>query len=266
MDDLKFAWRSLWTHVAFAAIAVLTLAIAVGGATAIFSVLNAVALRPLPYGDPGGLVIIRDAAPPRFPEFSVSPGRFVEWQKRTRVFEGIAASQNTSVNLTGQGYSERLRAAIVSPTFFSVMRITPIAGRVFSPDEDRTTPSPIVILSEALWRGRFGADPEIVGRTIAIDDLAMQVIGVIPASLTTVSPTQVWLLMALTAEERVRYGSHYLACVGRMKPGVTVDQARADLERASREIESIDGNQGWTVMVEPLHDHGIRAARSGSIR
>ena len=264
MTDLSFAWRSLTTRPAFTAIAVLTLAIATGGATAIFSVLHAVVLQPLPVGEPDRLVMIRDAWPPRFAEFSVSPGRFVEWQARGRVFDGIAASQGTFVNLTGSGDPERLRAVRVSATFFAVMQVAPLHGRVFTPQDDRPTPADLVILSEGLWRTRFGADTGIVGRTILLNDRATTVIGVMPQAFAIPSRPQAWLLLTLTAEERVRYGSHYFSWVfGRLQPGVTVAQARADLERAAREIESIEGNEGWTVVVSGLHDYLTRDVRGG---
>ena len=264
MKDLKFAWRSFRKHAPVASIAVLTLAIAIGGATAIFSVLHAVLLRPLPAGEPDRLVMIRDAWPPRFAEFSVAPGRFIEWQARARVFEGIAAGRGAFVNLTGSGDPERLRGVSVSPSFFSVMRAAPLHGRVFRPDEDHTTPANLVILSEGLWRTRFGGDRDLVGRTILLDDTPTTVVGVMPAAFTLPSTPQFWLLMSLTEKERVLYGNHYLSwAFGRMKPGVTVAEARADLQRAAREIESIEGNRGWTVLVESLQGYTTRNVSGG---
>jgi putative ABC transport system permease protein len=263
MNDLKLAWRSFRKHASMASIAVLTLAIAIGSAVAIFSVLRAVLLEPLPAGDPDQIVIIRDAWPPRFAEFSVSPGRFVEWQKRGRVFDGIAATQGTFVNLTGRGEPERLRAVFASPNFFTVMHASPLQGRVFRPDEDYTTPANLAILSEDLWRTRFGGDPGLIGQPILLNDTATTVVGVMPEAFTIPSTPQLWLLMALNEKQRVQYGSHYMNAFGRMKPGISVAEAQADLERAAREIESIEGNEGWTVMVASLHAYATRNVRGG---
>src|SRR5262249_42493599 len=119
-----------------------------------------------------------------------------------------------------------------------------------------------VILSEALWRGRFGAAPDVIGRSLLLDDKPSTVIGVM-ASSPTFPTTQVWLLKQFSPDERHRYGSHYMAVVGRMKRGMTVEQARADLARASREIESIEGNKGWTTLLFPMLDYFVRGVRVG---
>src|SRR3954463_882476 len=129
MNDLRMALRTLRKQYSYALIAILMLAIAIAGATAIFSILDAVVLRPLPYPRPDRLTVIRDAAPPRFPEFSVAPGRFLEWQTRTRVFEAIAASRNGVANLTGRGDPQRLPAAYVTASFFDVAGIPAAKGR-----------------------------------------------------------------------------------------------------------------------------------------
>ena len=266
MADLRFAWRSLRKHPGFAVVALLTLAIGIGSATAIFSVLNAVVLRPLPYADPDRLVIIRDSFMPKLPEFSVSPGRFLEWQTRTRTFDGIACAQNTTVNLTGSGDPERLRSALVSANFFSVLGATAVTGATFAAGDDADAgKADRAVLSEAFWRGRLGAAPDIVGRKILLDDKPMTVIGVVPATITIPSNgIQVWLLKQFTPDERRRYGSHYMSVLARMKHGVTVEQAREDLARASREIEPIDeGNTGWTTLLFPMLDYAVRGVRAG---
>jgi putative ABC transport system permease protein len=265
MGDLKFAWRSLRTHRGVAAIAVVTLALAVGGASAIYSVTNAVVLRPLPYRNSPELVIIRDSHMPNLPSFSVSPGRFLEWQSRGRVFQSVAASQNGSANLTGAGDPERLRVAVVSPSFFETLGVAPLAGRTFRSDEVSDTSPNLVILSEGLWRSRFGAARDVVGRTIQLDDVPNTVVGVMPATFQFPAPTtQLWALWGITPEERQRYGSHYLVCFARMKPGVTVEQAREDLARASREIEHVgSGNEGWTTLVDGMQSYVVRNVRVG---
>ncbi len=262
MSDLKFAWRALWKNRGFATVAILTLAIAVGGTSAIYSVLNAVVLRPLPYPDAEQLVIIRDAAPPRFPSFSVSPGRFLEWQKRTHSFSGIIASQSANVNLTGDGEPLRLRALRTSSNYFSVLGVRAVAGRLFTSDDEREVPTTTVVISEGLWHSRFGGRPTIVGEKILIDDQPMSVVGVFAPPPG--STTQLWMVWNVSPEERTRYGSHYLQVQARMKPGVRVEDARADLINAAREIEPIDvGNKGWTALLDPLLDSSVRNVRAG---
>ena len=135
-SDLVTAVRMLVKHPSYAAIAILTLAVGIAGATAIFSILDAVVLRPIPYPEPDRLVLIRDASPPRFPEFSLSPGRFLEWQARTHVFDAIAATRGDTLNLTGRGDPRRLAGADVSSTLFAVAGFAPVKGRVFTDDED----------------------------------------------------------------------------------------------------------------------------------
>ena len=262
MGDLRFAWRSLKKHPGFALVAWLTLAIGIGSATAIFSVLNAVVLRPLPYIDPDRLVIIRDSFVPKLPEFSVSPGRFLEWQARTRAFDGIASSQNVSVNLTGSGDPERLRGALVSANFFEVLGASPLVGTAFAAGDDADPArAGRAVLSEAFWRGRFAAAADIVGRTILLDDKATTIIGVMPATVAFPSNAiQVWLVKQFTPAERRNYGSHYLSVLARMKRAVIVEQAREDLARASREIEQIDeGNRGWTTLFRSRAGGAVRS-------
>ncbi len=264
MGDVRFAWRTLRKHPGFALVAVLTLSIGIGGATAIFSVLNAVVLRPLPYADSDRLVVIRDAWIPKLPDFSVSPGRFLEWQTRTRAFAGVAISQAVNVNLTGLGDPERLRGAMVSTNFFEVLGVPPAFGRVFGAADEADT-ADRAVLSDALWRGRFGASRDIVGQTILLDDRPTTVVGVMPPDFAFPNRTmQMWLIKRLTPDERKRYGSHYLFCFARMKPGTSVSEARDDLARASREIETIDsGNKGWTTRLVPMLDYYVSDVRTG---
>jgi putative ABC transport system permease protein len=264
VTDLRVALRTLFKNPSFAAIALLTLAVGVGGATAIFSVLNAVVLRPLPFGHPDQLVVIRDSFMPRLPSFSVSPGRYLAWQARTHDFSAVAATRNSTGNLTGIGEPQRLRTARVTANLFSLLGVPAMLGRTFTDAEDRPGSSDVIVLSEGLWRSRFGAAPDIVGRAIQIDDRPTTVIGVMPGSFVFPSTTtQAWMPMAFTDQERQLYGSHYLGCLARMRPGVTVEAARADLAAASRQIESSGGNAGWTTLLDPLQDYTVRDVRAG---
>lgn len=263
MSDLRLAVRLLLKHRSYTAVAILTLALAVGGTTAIFSAIHAVILRPLPYAEPDRLVILRDAWLPRFPEFSVAPGRFVEWRARTRAFESIAAMRNGFVSLTGGGEPERLRVSGVSKELFGLLGVAPLLGRAFNADEDRSDGPAVAILSYGLWQSRFAGDPGVLGTTISLDDRTTTIVGIMPSSFQFPSrETQIWRPLALSSDERQVYGGHYLGAVARLKPGVTLDRAREDMARISRELETVDeANQGWTVVVSDMHEYMVRGVR-----
>ena len=266
MTDLRIALRVLRKNPSYAAVAILTLAIGSGAAMAIFSVLNAVVLRPLPYVDSGRLVLIRDASPPRFPEFSVAPGRFLEWQKRNRSFDAMAAFEGVTTNLTGAGDPVRMRGFRVSATAFPMLGIPPLIGRTFTAEEDRPGSDGEVILSEATWRARFASGAHILGQKILLDDRPVAVVGVMPAAFAFPSVlAEFWRPMAFTADEQTRYGSHYISAIARLRPGVTVEAAGADLARAAREIESLPGNKGWTTLVFSYLGYTVRGVRSGLV-
>src|SRR5262249_17536114 len=270
MSDLRTALRTLRKQPSYASVAILTLAIGIAGATAIFSILNAVVLRPLPYPQPEQLAVSRDAAPPRFPEFSVAPGRFLEGQARTHAFDAIAAWRNDAVNLTGRGDPRRLPVASVSATFFAVGGVFPVKGRAFTTDEDRDGAPPVAVISDALWRSVFDGREDALGQTLVLDDRPTTVIGIMPRTFTLPnSNVQVWRPIAFTAREHTTYGSHYLGCLARLRPGVTMEAAREDLVRAAREIESlnVDGmaNKGWTALLFPLQAYAVRNVSRGIV-
>jgi putative ABC transport system permease protein len=263
MSDVRYALRSLVRHPGHSLVAIVTLGLAIAAATAIFSVLNAVVLRPLPYPAPEQLVLVRDQWLPRFPEFSVAPGRALRWQERAHSFAGLAATQYANVNLTGTGDPVRLRAGVVNANFFSVIGSSPLLGRTFRPDE---TDENVVILSEGIWRTRFGAANDIVGRSIQLDGAPVQVVGVMPAAFALpASNIDAWMIWTFSPRERGSYGSHYGQLFGRLKPGVTVEAAAADLAQLAKQLdaEHLDGdaNKGWTTLVFPLKDYAIRTVR-----
>jgi putative ABC transport system permease protein len=268
VSDLRVAVRGIWRQPSQAAVAIITLAIGISGASAIFTVLNSVVLRPLPYPHADRLVLIRDASPPRFPEFSVAPGRFLEWQARTRVFDAIGASTNEIANLTGRGDPRRLRAAVVSASFFAVGGVNPLKGRTITADDDRPGAPRVAVISYALWRGLFDGRDDALGQTLMLNEQPVTVVGIMPAAFALPnSDTQLWLPLALTERQRGSYGNHYLACFGRLKPGVTIEAARQDLARAAREIEllTVDGtaNKGWTAILFPLQEYAVRNVSRG---
>jgi putative ABC transport system permease protein len=263
MTDLRLAVRAFRTHPAYASVAILTLAIGIGAATAVFSIVNAVVFRPLPYAQSDRLVWIMDSNPPRLPEFSVAPGRFLEWQRRTRAFESLAAYATDTASLTGAGDPVRLRGVRITASAFPLLGISPLAGRVFTPNEDRPGADGVVMLSEATWRSRFAGNPTLVGQTILLDDVRRVVLGIMPATFRfPLDDTADWRPMAFSADERTRYGQHYLHVFAGLKPGVTIQTAGADLARAAREIEALPDNKGWTTEVVPYLAFTIRDVKS----
>ncbi|HET9372392.1 MAG TPA: ABC transporter permease [Vicinamibacterales bacterium] len=264
--DIRSGLRGLLKHPGHAVVSIATLAIAAGAATAVFSVLNAIVLTPLPYAKPEALVYIRDASLPRFPSFSVSPGRFLAWQQRTRAYDGIAATTGSSGNLTGAGDPERIDISRASANLFDVLGVPPLVGRGFTDADDRPGAAAVIILSEGLWMSHFARRADIIGQTITLNERPVTVIGVMPASFAyPARNTRAWVPLALSDDERRNYGSHFLALVGRVKAGVSFETARDDLARAARELEAEipDGNRTWTTLVDPLHEFSIRNIRSG---
>jgi len=262
LRSLIVACRGLSRSPSFAAIAILTLGLGIGASTAVFSVVNTVLLRPLPFADPDGLVFLRESRLPQFPSFSIAPGNFVSWQSGTRSFERMAAIQGTALNLTGSGDPETLRAEKVSADLFPLLGVRPILGRYFSAEDDRPGAEGVVVLSEALWRGRFGGDPAVLGRVLTLGGRPFTVIAVAPRALNVLAgdTTHLWVPIAMDAKAAAQHGSHFLRAVARLKEGVGIDEARVDLERIALQLEEQypGSNKGWRVLVTPLHDYLVR--------
>ena len=261
MQDLRHAVRALLKQPGYLATAMLTLALGIGFSTATFSVVNAVLLRPLPYHDPHELLRLRERSLPQFPQFSVSPGHFLVWKAQTTAFDDMAAWGTQFVNLDdGSGEAERVRADRVTANLFDLLGVQPAVGRAFSAADDETGAPPVAILSYGAWQRRFGGRTDVTSMTVRIDRRAVPIVGVMPERFTfPVLETEMWLPMSFTAEERTLYGSHYLSAVARMKEGMTLDAARADLDRVARRIWEINPpSKGWEVLVDPLHEFSVR--------
>ena len=265
-NGLRVAYRGLWRTKSFAAIAVLTLTLGMGASTAVFSVVNTVLLRPLPFAEPDRLVVLRESKLPQLPSFSIAPGNFMSWRAGNDSFERMAAIEGVGLNLTGSGEPETLPAARVSADLFVMLGIRPVIGRFFTADDDRPGAEGVVVLSEALWRGRFGGEPRVLGRVLTLSGRPYTVVGVAPGSLNVVSgdTVGVWVPIALGADLSTVHGSHFLRAVGQLKRGSGLEAARADLERVALRLEAEfpDSNQGWRVLVTPLHDYLVRNVQS----
>ena len=238
-QDIRYALRLLLKQPGMTTLAVVTLALGIGANTAIFSAVNAVLLRPLPYPDADRVVMIWEKrAREAVLDAPVAPADFVDWEKRQASFEAIAGMSMSAVDLTGAGEPVRLFAGVVSPAFFDVLGVKPALGRTFRPDEAVFGQHRVVILGDRIWRQRFGADPTIVGRTILLNQLPSEVAGVLPASFEFPdSDLELWTPLALTsAPQPPSRTLHFLTVYARLKPGITLERARADMDRIGAQL------------------------------
>ncbi|HXI90675.1 MAG TPA: ABC transporter permease, partial [Blastocatellia bacterium] len=262
IQDLRYAFRMLLKNPGFAAVAVIALALGIGANTAIFSVVNTILLRSLPYDDPDRLMVVKENKLPQFPEFSVSPGNFLDWQKQNASFEKLAAVQGSSYNLvTGDAEPERLDGARVSAGLFEMLGVKPVQGRTFLEEEDQPGHQNVVVLSSNLWKRRFGSDPNIIGQSITMSAASYTIIGIMPPSFQFPDrDIDLWTPIAFTAAQAQQHGSHYVAVIGRLKPGVTTEQARTEMSGiAARLAEQYpNSNAGWSTIVVPMQQFEVR--------
>jgi putative ABC transport system permease protein len=254
VQDLGFAWRQLRRNPGFALVAVLTLALGIGGSTAIFSAVYAVVMRPLPLRDPARLMVVGETVRD-MPAVagSVSAGNYVDVVAGTTTFEGIAAEQFSNVNLAEGGAPERIVGGRVTANFFDVMGAHPIAGRVFRADEDRPGHEQELMLSHRLWVRRFGESASIVGSQLRMNGTPYIVVGVMPSSFDLTTDTEdLWVPIAFTDERKAQHDEHYLTVYGRLKAGVSRQQALAELEtvaaRLRRDVPKDDLEVGFLLI------------------
>ena len=266
-SDLQLGFRILLRNPGFTVTAILLLALGIGANTAIFSVVNAVLLRPLPYQDSSRIMQIWHVPPAKsFPGmtlFSVSPANYLDWRTMNHSFEDMAAFGGARFNVGGKERPEAIQAAPVAPGFFSILRVQPILGRGFTPEDDRPGQGHVVVLGNALWRDRFGADPGIVGRNIVLDGETYNVIGVMPPTFKFPSWAQLWTPLAWTDERRAVRGNHNYLVIGRLKPGVDVRAAQAELSAISTRLEQLypEDDKGWGATIRPLREQLVGDVR-----
>jgi putative ABC transport system permease protein len=262
ISDLRYALRQLVKAPSFTAVAILTLALGIGACTAIFSVVNTVLLRPLDYPDPDRIVLIRETQLPQFPEFSVSPPNYLDWQKQTKSYQYLAAYSGAGMNLTGEGEPQRLVGVKVTAHYFDVYGVKPILGRMLLPEEDAVGKNQVVVLSYPFWQRVFGGARDAVGRAIQLNGEPYTVVGVAPAGFGQASKVDVYVPMAFKPDETTNdaRGAHYINVAGRLKPGVTVAQARAELDLLATQLaqQYPDSNKGWGIFMMPMQDYSVR--------
>jgi putative ABC transport system permease protein len=249
-QDLRFGARVLLRRPAFTLVAVLTLALGIGANTAIFSVINAVLLSPLPFPDQERLVDLYETfRPDGFGTLSVPNLR--DWQRENRTFEGIAGYAGGTFNLQGGDAPQRLQGLRVEANYFDVLGLRPQIGRTFLQGEDEAGRDRVVVISDALWRSGFGADAGIVGKSLPLNGESYTVVGVMPPSVDTLSRTQLWSPLVFTDKEKAERNEHWVSVIGRLKEGVTREQAQADLAtiaaRLEREYPDAQTGRGATV-------------------
>jgi putative ABC transport system permease protein len=266
LQDIRYGWRVLRKSPGFAIVAVLVLALGIGANTAIFSVVNAVLLRPLPFEDSGRLVHVWHVPPPKsFPgitTFTVSPANFLDWRNQNHVFEGMSAYGFGQYTLTGTGHPEALTTCAVTYGFFSILRTQPLLGRVFLPSEDYPGHDHEVVLSYGMWRSRYGANPAIVGQNIELNGEKYNVIGVMgpgfefPIVTDPKYRRQMWKPLAWTDKERAVRDDHNYGVLARLKPDVALKQAQAEMDTISNRLaqQYPADNKGWGAIAIPLRE------------
>ena len=256
LQDVRYALRTLRKTPSFSVTALLTLALAIGATTVIFGLFHAVLLRPLPYAGPERVVRVWSTNQRLgMTAFSSSVPDFVSLRERARSFESLCAFRDASVNLTGEGEPERAAGIAASADFCRTLGLRPLAGRGFLAEEDQPGRDGVVLISEGLWRRRYGADPSLLGRTIAVDSVPHTVVGIMRQNAGFASTIDIWLPLAPNLEQENR-GDHQLFVVGRLKPGVGLAQAESDLKQVAAQLEREypETNAGWSVRLEPALD------------
>jgi putative ABC transport system permease protein len=259
--DLSYALRTLRKNPGFAAIAILTLALGIGANTAIFSVVYAVLFKPLPYANPQQLVVVFSAKPQEGVAMAgISYPNFEELREQNHVFSELASSQQHDLTLTGHGEPFVVRTGVVTPEVFTLLAEAPLAGRTLVPDDGRRGAAPVVILSENLWRNRFRADPNIVGSSISLDKRSFTVVGIMRAGFCSEiggRGQEIWVPLVddpLFGGWMTRRGGHWMNLIGRLRPGVSVAQAQAEMDAIAGRLAKEDpaDSAGWIVRVGPL--------------
>jgi putative ABC transport system permease protein len=255
-QDFRFGVRTLVKAPGFSLVAILTLALGICGTAATFSVVDHVLLRPLPYPQPERVVDVNEWSHGK--SAAVSPPNFMDWRNENVTFEALAGYQEDNLTLSTGDRPERVDAAAVAPELFDVLATRPLLGRTFTKDEARPGAAKVVALSHALWQRRFGADPGLVGRSITLEGEPYAVVGIMPERFDFPAAIQLWVPLVLrpsnlSANQR---GAHYINAVGRLKDGVTAEQAQADLDRIEQGVarQYPDKLEGYSVHVEPYLD------------
>jgi putative ABC transport system permease protein len=257
INDIRYGLRGLWKRPGFTVVALITLALGIGANTAIFSLINAVLIRPLPFPEPDRLVWswgnIRNGGN----RASVSPLDYLDYRHENHTFEHFAAMTSASANLTGGGEPERLTASAVTGNFFQALGVQPALGRTFQLENEKSGSDQVVVLSYGLWQRRFAGDREIINKKITLDDKSFEVMGVMPRDFDFPAAVEIWLPLNFDVAPGLKQRkAHFLRPIGRLNPGVTLAQAQADTDIVARRLEAAypDTDAGWNLRLVPLRE------------
>jgi putative ABC transport system permease protein len=269
MTDLRVALRQLATRPAFTVIAVVTLALGIGATTTIFSVVDHLMLRDLPFPEADRVVTVwQTNAREGVPREDVAPGNYLDWKERSRSFSAIGAAEPYSFDLTGDGRPEVLIASLVTDGFFEALGVRPAVGRLFRPEDFRENAGDVAVVGWGLWQRRFGGDAGLVGRTLVLDGRPTVVVGILPRDLDlglgySHARRELWVPRQFEGWEATSRSSSWWTVLARLAPGVTLAQAQADMDRVAAALtaEYPTTNEGVGASVVPLHEHLVGAAR-----
>ena len=264
-QDIRYAWRGLRKSPGFFLIAVLTLALGIGANSAIFSIVNAVLIRPLPYDHSDQLVLLLESNPRRgLPITGVSPANFVDWQRQSTSFSAMSAIESTSFNYRGDNGAIRIDGVSVSPNTLDMLRVKPIMGRAFQEQEGQQGHDGVVLISENLWHRQFGSDPQILGKVLTMNGQQFAVIGVMPAWFGFPFPgVEIWKPLAFSNADLANRSNYLLQVVGRLKGGVTLAQARSEMESITKRLEhDYPDDEGVSASLQDLHEAFTGGSRS----
>src|SRR5580658_7159274 len=235
-QDLRYGQRVLRKSPGFALVAVLTLALGIGATTAIFSVVNAVLLRPLAMEDPSRVVLLQEQW--KSSGVDVSVGNFNDVKKQSSSYLEVSSSNNASFNVETRGVPERVDGEIATFNYFATFGVPPIAGRVFTTDEDRPGHAPVIVVSERFWRNNLQADSAVIGKAIRVNGLPTTIVGVMPKTFDPLlSHSDLWVPAAFTPTQLAEHDDHYLDVIARLKPGVAMAQAQSELNVIARRLQ-----------------------------
>src|SRR5689334_23107998 len=264
LQDLRYAIRAALKKPGFIAIVVFALAIGIGANTAIFSVVNAILLRPLPYKNPDRIVMVWMSNPKLgVAEDWHSYPNYVDYREQNSTFEEIAAFNDRSFNLTGTGEPVRVMGVWTTANLFSVMGVEPVKGHTFSVEEEEPGKDRVAVISYGLWQRRFGGDPDIIGKPINLNGVDRTVVGVMPISFTfPQKETELWIPLALSPQRKQARNAISYKAVGRLKPGVTMAQARADMGAIGQRLDEQYFQSGYGANLVGLHEQETGKVRT----
>ena len=266
LQDVRYGIRTLAKNRGFTAVAVLTLALGIGANTAIFSVVQNLLLRPLPYPHPEQLVEIDNTYLPQVPKGGLSPGDYADWRRQNASFSemGAYAKIPQGFNLSGDGEPQRIQVAYADSGLFPMLGILPVVGRSFFPEEDRAGSAPIVVLGHRLWQSRFGGDSSAIGRSVTLDDKRYTVVGVLPPGIQLSRNIDLWMPIGQFNDDLTEHVHHEFVAIARLKRGISLAQARDEVGRLHQQetIAYPDAHKNFGVLVEPMQDPAAAELRT----